>query len=46
MKKATELRKIEIIRDYTKYAAGSVLVKWGNTWVICTAPSKRRCRRS
>ena len=37
MKKATELRKIEIIRDYTKYAAGSVLVKWGNTWVICTA---------
>ena len=37
MKKATELRKIEIILDYTKYAAGSVLVKWGNTWVICTA---------
>ena len=37
MKKATELRKIEIIRDYTKYAAGSVLVKWGDTWVICTA---------
>ena len=37
MKKATELRKIEIIRDYTKYAAGSVLVKWGNTWVLCTA---------
>ena len=37
MKKATELRKIEIIRDYTKYAAGSVLIKWGNTWVICTA---------
>ena len=36
MKKATELRKIEIIRDYTKYAAGSVLIKWGNTWVICT----------
>jgi len=37
MKKPTELRKIEIIRDYTKYAAGSVLIKWGNTWVICTA---------
>ena len=37
MKKATELRKIEIIRDYTKYAAGSVLVKWGDTWVLCTA---------
>ena len=37
MKKATELRKIEIIRDYTKYAAGSVLIKWGDTWVLCTA---------
>ena len=37
MKKANELRRIEIIRDYTKYAAGSVLVKWGDTWVICTA---------
>ena len=37
MKKATELRKIEIIRDYTKYAAGSALVKWGNTWDLCTA---------
>jgi len=37
MKKATELRKIEFVRDFTKYAAGSVLVKWGNTWVLCTA---------
>ena len=37
MKKANELRKIEIVRDFTKYAAGSVLVKWGNTWVLCTA---------
>jgi ribonuclease PH len=37
MKKSTELRKIEIIRDFTKYAAGSVLVKWGDTWVLCTA---------
>ena len=37
MKKANELRKIEIIRDFTKYAAGSVLIKWGNTWVLCTA---------
>ena len=37
MKKSTELRKIEIIRNFTKYAAGSVLVKWGNTWVLCTA---------
>ena len=37
MKKATELRKIEIVRDFTKYAAGSVLIKWGDTWVLCTA---------
>ena len=37
MKKANELRKIEFVRDFTKYAAGSVLVKWGNTLVLCTA---------
>ncbi len=37
MKKSTELRKIEIVRNFTKYAAGSVLIKWGNTWVLCTA---------
>ena len=37
MKKANGLRRIEFIRKYTKYAAGSVLVKWGNTWVLCTA---------
>lgn len=37
MKKANQLRKIEIIRKFTQYAAGSVLVKWGNTWVLCTA---------
>ena len=36
-KKANELRPIEIIRDFTKYAEGSVLIKWGNTWVLCTA---------
>ena len=37
MKKSNELRKIEIIRGFTKYAAGSVLIKWGDTWVLCTA---------
>ena len=36
-RKANELRKIEIIRGYTKYAPGSVLIKWGDTWVLCTA---------
>ncbi len=37
MRKPDELRKIEIIRNFTKYAAGSVLIKWGDTWVLCTA---------
>ena len=37
MKRRTELRKIEFVRGFTKHAAGSVLVKWGDTWVLCTA---------
>ena len=37
MKKSNQLRKVEIIRNFTKTPAGSVLVKWGNTWVLCTA---------
>lgn len=32
-----ELRTIEIIRHYTKHAEGSVLVKFGDTHVLCTA---------
>ncbi len=32
-----ELRKIEIIHHYTKYAEGSVLIKFGDTHVLCTA---------
>jgi ribonuclease PH len=32
-----QLRKIEIIRSYTKHAEGSVLVKFGDTHVLCTA---------
>lgn len=31
------MRQVEIIRGFTKYAAGSVLYKQGNTWVLCTA---------
>lgn len=31
------LRTIEIIRQYTKHAEGSVLIKFGDTHVICTA---------
>ena len=37
MKKSSDLREIEFVRDFTKYASGSVLVKWGDTWVLCTA---------
>lgn len=36
-RKANELRKIEIIRNYTNYAEGSVLVCFGDTKVICNA---------
>jgi len=31
------LRKVEILRHYTKHAEGSVLIKFGDTHVLCTA---------
>jgi ribonuclease PH len=37
-----ELRPIEIVRNYTKHAEGSVLVKFGDTHVLCTATSEDR----
>ena len=37
MKKPNQLRRVEIIRNFTRHAAGSVLIKWGETWVLCTA---------
>lgn len=37
MRKSDELRSIKFVRNFTKHAAGSVLVKWGDTWVLCTA---------
>ena len=36
-RKRDQLRPIEFVRNFTKHAAGSVLVKWGDTWVLCTA---------
>jgi len=33
----SQLRPVEIIRSYTKHAEGSVLVKFGDTHVLCTA---------
>lgn len=32
-----QLRQVEMIRHYTKHAEGSVLVKFGDTHVLCTA---------
>lgn len=37
MRKPNQLRPIEIVRNFTKHPAGSVLIKWGDTWVLCTA---------
>ena len=34
---ADELRPIRITRHYTQHAEGSVLIQFGNTWVLCTA---------
>ncbi len=34
---ANELRPINIKRNYTKYAEGSVLIEYGDTKVLCTA---------
>lgn len=42
MRKSDELRSIKFVRNFTKHAAGSVLVKWGDTWVLCTASVEER----
>lgn len=34
---ADALRPVEIIPDFTKTAGGSVLIRWGDTHVLCTA---------
>lgn len=36
-RQANQVRKIEIIPNYTKHAEGSCLVKFGDTHVLCTA---------
>jgi len=36
-RKIDELRPIEFIRNYTKHAEGSVLVKFGDTHVLCNS---------
>ncbi len=37
MKKRNQLRPVTIARHFTCHAAGSVLIRQGNTWVLCTA---------
>ena len=37
LRNVDQLRQVKITRHYTKYAAGSVLVEFGATKVICTA---------
>jgi ribonuclease PH len=32
-----DLRTVELVRDYTEFAAGSVLIRMGKTIVLCTA---------
>ena len=39
---ADDMRTIELVRDYTMHAAGSVLVSFGNTRVLCTASVEER----
>ena len=34
---ADEMRQVSITKDFTKHAAGSVLIEFGDTKVICTA---------
>jgi ribonuclease PH len=36
-RRATELRPLEIVRGYTRFSPGSVLIRTGNTAVLCTA---------
>lgn len=39
---ADELRQVSLTRHFTKHAEGSVLVKFGDTQVICTATIEER----
>ena len=41
-RRADELRRVNITRNYTKHAEGSVLIEFGDTKVICTASVEER----
>ena len=36
-RKVDNIRKVEVVKNYTMHAEGSVLIAFGNTKVICTA---------
>ncbi len=38
----TDMRKVSIVRRYTKYSPGSVLISFGDTKVLCTASLENR----
>lgn len=44
-RKFDQLRPVRIIRNYTKYAEGAVLIEVGDTKVICTASTEERVPR-
>ncbi len=44
-RRADELRKINIVRNFTKNAEGSVLIEMGDTKVICTASVEEKVPR-
>jgi ribonuclease PH len=41
-RKANELRKVKITRDYQKFALGSCLIEMGDTRVVCSASCEER----
>ena len=44
-RKADELRSVIFVKDFTRYAAGSVLAKCGETQVLCTVSVSERVPR-
>lgn len=41
-RKVDEIRRVKIVRNYLRYAEGSVLIELGNTKVICAATVEER----
>ena len=41
-RKPDDLRPVTIEPDYLNHAEGSALVRFGNTWVICTVSMEDR----